>query len=77
MSPTDEGRFTEAAILDLVEDAISTSTREVKTSKPSNDAPDATPAPWPWPPSAVIPAQIALSRKAHPRPFNDPSNYLG
>ena len=30
-----------------------------------------------WPPRPVSPARVGLSRKAHARQFNDPSNYLG
>jgi len=31
----------------------------------------------PWQPRPVSPARVGLSRKAHARAFNDPSNYLG
>lgn len=76
MSGTDEGRSPDDAILDLVKKAIST-TREDETSSLSDDARDAAPATKPWPGRPVSLARIALSRKAHPRPYNDPSNYLG
>lgn len=77
MSRTDEGRSPDAALLDLVEKATSTTTRADETSRVYDDARDAALPTKPWPPRPVSATRIALSQKAHPRPYNDPSNYLG
>jgi hypothetical protein len=77
MSPTDEGTFTDDATLaNLVEEA-STTTREGDTSKLDDADLEAALATFPWPPQPVSPARIAVSEKAHHRPYDDPSNYLG
>jgi hypothetical protein len=74
MSHTDAGRFNSAATLaSLVDEAVSTPVCE-GTSGPEDEATHATDH---WPPRPVSSARLALSRNAHPRPFNDPSNYLG
>jgi hypothetical protein len=78
MSPTDAGRFSDAATLaNLVEEAITTPACDEDTSKLDDDAGKGALATEPWPPRPVKPARVALSRNAHPRPYNDPSNYLG
>jgi hypothetical protein len=75
MSPTDAGRFTDAATLaNLIEHAFPT---EDDASVLDDVAGESTNATGPWPPRPVSPARVAASRNAHARPFNDPSNYLG
>jgi len=76
MSPTDAGRFTDAATLaNLIELAFLTG--EDDASVLDDAAGESTMATDPWPPRPVSPARVAASRNAHSRPFNDPSNYLG
>jgi hypothetical protein len=78
MSPTDAGRFSSAVTLaNLVEEALSTPACDDETSRLEDETGEATPATDPWPPRAVSPARVGLSQNAHPRAYNDPSNYLG
>jgi hypothetical protein len=78
MSPTDAGRYTDAATMaSLVEEALSEPESENDTARLKDEAGEVTLATDPWPPRPVSPARIGLSHKAHPRPYNDPSNYLG
>ena len=78
MSPIDAGRFSGAATLaNLVEEALPRAACEERTSELVDDASKQAPATDPWPPRPVSPARVALSHNAHPRPYNDPSNYLG
>jgi hypothetical protein len=75
MSATDAGRFTDAVTLvNLIDEVLSTPAAEEDTSGPEDQAAHATD---PWPPRPVSSARLALSHNAHPRSFNDPSNYLG
>ena len=77
MSPRDAGRYTDAdTMANLVEEALSTQTCQGDATGYGDEAIHAV-ATDPWPPRAVSPARIALSHNAHPRPYNDPSNYLG
>ena len=50
---------------------------EDETSRLYDDARDAALTTKPRPGRPVSAARIGLSKKAHPRPYNDPSNYLG
>ena len=78
MSPTDAGRYTDAATMaSLVEEALSEPECDEEKAALKDEAGDVTLTTDPWPPRPVSPAQIALSHNAHPRPYNDPSNYLG
>jgi hypothetical protein len=78
MTPTDTGKFTDAATLaDLVENAIHPATDEDDTCVLDDTASENALATDPWPPRPVSPARVGPSRNAHSRPFNDPSNYLG
>jgi hypothetical protein len=78
MSPTPASRFTHAATLaNLVEESMPTPACEEDTSKLADDAKESALATEPWPPRPVSRARVALSRNAHPRSYNDPSNYLG
>jgi hypothetical protein len=47
------------------------------TSAPAEGAAKRTLTMAPWPRRPVSLARVGPSRKAHARPFNDPSNYLG
>lgn len=78
MSPTGAGRYTDAATMaNLVEEALSTPECEDGPARLEDEAGDITPATDPWRARPVSHARIALSHNAHPRPYNDPSNYLG
>jgi hypothetical protein len=78
MSPTDTGRPTDAATMaSLVGEALSEPDRDEDTATLKDEAGEVILATDPWPPRPVSPARIALSHNAHPRPYNDPSNYLG
>jgi hypothetical protein len=77
MSPTGVGRFTIAATrANLVGKSVRAPEGEEDRSKP-DDASGRTLTMAPWPPRPVSLARVGPSRNAHPRPFNDPSNYLG
>ena len=76
MSPTDAGRFTDAATLaHHIEHAFPTGDDDASVL--DDVAGESTTATDPWAPRPVSPARVAASRNAHSRPFNDPSNYLG
>ena len=77
MSPTDASRFTDAATVSrLLEDASHASA--IEDDRLMDDAcSENDPATDRWPPRPVSRARVGLSRNAHSRPFNDPSNYLG
>ena len=78
MSSTDASRYTDAVTMaSLVEEALSEPDCETGTARLKDEAGDVTLATEPWPPRPVSPARIGLSPKAHPRAYNDPSNYLG
>lgn len=78
MSSTDASRYTDAATMaSLVEEALSEPDCETGTATLKDEAGEVTLATEPWPPRPVSPARIGLSPKAHPRAYNDPSNYLG
>jgi hypothetical protein len=78
MSPTGAGRYTDAATMaNLVEEALSTPEDEHGTARLEDEAGDITLATDHRPARPVSPARIALSHNAHPRSYNDPSNYLG
>ena len=78
MSPTEAGRYTDAATMaNLVEEALLEPERDEDAADLKDEAGELTLAVEPWPPRPVSPARIGLSRNAHPRPYNDPSNYLG
>lgn len=78
MSPTDAGRFSDAAALaNHVGEALPTPECEEDTSKIDDGASGRTLSMAPRPPRPVSLARVGPSRNAHPRPYNDPSNYLG
>jgi hypothetical protein len=78
MSPAHPGRFTDAATLaSRVREALPTAEYEEGTSKPDDGVTQRNLVVAPWPSRPVSPARVAPSRNAHPRPYNDPSNYLG
>ena len=65
-----------ATIAHLVEAAIQAPNRGEELGA-DDTASQNTPLTEPWQPRPVSPARVGLSRKAHARAFNDPSNYLG
>jgi hypothetical protein len=78
MSHDDAGRFTNAATLaHLVEGAVATPAGEQETSMAQENSCEVDLATDPWTTRPGSPARVGPSRHAHPRPFNDPSNYLG
>jgi hypothetical protein len=77
MSPTDAGRFSSAVTLANLKEALSTPAYDEDTSKLEDEAGEATLATDPWSPRPVSQARVGLSQNAHPRAYNDPSNYLG
>jgi hypothetical protein len=78
MPSTDAGRYTDAATMaSLVEESLSEHECEKDPARLEDEAGEVTLATDPWPPRPVSPARTGLPHKAHPRPYNDPSNYLG
>jgi hypothetical protein len=78
MSPSDAGKFTNAATLaHLVEQLIAAPAVDDDTSVLDDADSDSALATDPWPPRPVSPARVGPSRNAHSRPYDDPSNYLG
>jgi hypothetical protein len=78
MSPAHPGRFPDAVTLaDRVGEAPSAAECEDGTSKPDEGVTPLTLIVAPWPTRPVSPARVGPSRNAHPRAYNDPSNYLG
>ena len=78
MPPTNAGRFADvAAPADVVEKAIPTPSCEKATHVLDGDAGAHDLATDRWSPRPVSPTRVALSQNAHPRSYNDPSNYLG
>ena len=66
-----------ATIAHLVEAAIQAPNCGDALSGADDTASQNAPLTEPWQPRPVSPARVGLSRKAHARAFNDPSNYLG
>jgi hypothetical protein len=78
MSPDDPGQFTDAATLAfLVDLAIHAPAGEGDMSVPEDADCESALATDPRQPRPVSSARVGLSRNAHSRPFNDPSDYLG
>jgi hypothetical protein len=78
MSPTEAGRFSDAAALaNHAGAALPTPECEDGTSQTDDGASGLTLSMAPWPTRPVSLARVGPSRNAHPRPYNDPSNYLG
>jgi hypothetical protein len=78
MPPTNAGRFADvAAAADVVEKTIPTPSCEKATHVLDEDAGAHDLATDRWSPRPVSPTRVALSQNAHPRSYNDPSNYLG
>ena len=78
MSPKNTGRFSDAATLaKLVEQAIHIQPGEDDSSVQDDPTGESALAADSVPPRPVSPARVGLSRNAHSRSFNDPSNYLG
>jgi hypothetical protein len=78
MSPDDPGRFTDAATLTfLVDLALHTPTGADDTSVAEDADCESALATDPRHSRPVSLARVGLSRNAHSRPFNDPSDYLG
>ncbi|MEP7194611.1 MAG: hypothetical protein ABI903_17320 [Actinomycetota bacterium] len=78
MSPADPATFSTAPTrTGLAGDSLRTPEHREETSKPDDGATRRTLTMSPWPRQPVSLARVGLSRNAHPRPFNDPSNYLG
>jgi len=78
MSPAHAGRFTDAATsAHRVGKAPPTPECGEAMSKPDDGVTPRTLVVAPWPSRPVSPARVGPSRNAHPRPYNDPSNYLG
>ena len=78
MSPTGVGRFTIAATrANLVGKSMRPPECEEDTPKPDDGSSERTLTMAPWPVRPVSLARVGPSRNAHPRPFNDPSNFLG
>lgn len=78
MSPTDAGRYADAATMaSPVGEALSEPECQKDPAKLEDEAGKLTLTTDPWPPRPISTARIGLSHNAHPRPYNDPSNYLG
>jgi hypothetical protein len=78
MSPTDAGRISDAAApANHVGVALPTPECEEDASRIDDGASGRTLSMAPWPPRPVSLARVGPSRNGHPRPYNDPSNYLG
>jgi hypothetical protein len=78
MSTENSGRFSDTDTLALlVEQAVHIPSGEDDPSVPDDSTSEGSPSPDSMRLRPVSPARVGLSRNAHSRSFNDPSNYLG